>query len=66
MTRRTFSKILVILIIIPIAIRAWQRVSSLGEPVVRTAPDDAQAGEFQTDQAADLSGDAPAKRSENE
>ena len=66
MTRRTFSKILVILIIIPIAIRVWQRVSSLGDPVVRTAPDVSPAGEFQIDEATDLSADASAKRSENE
>lgn len=66
MTRRNFSKILVILIVLPIAVRAWQRVSSLSEPAAATVPGDPPAGEPQMDQAAELSSDAPAKQSENE
>lgn len=62
MTRRNFSKILVILIVLPIAVRAWQRVSSLGESAPVTAIDDSPAGESQIDEAAD----APAKPSEDE
>ncbi len=66
MTRRNFSKILVILIVLPIAVRAWQRFSELGEPVVSTKSVDSPPGELQIDEGADLSTDAPAERSENE
>jgi len=61
MTRRNFSKILVILIVLPIAVRAWQRFSSLGEPAPVTAP-----GEPQMEESADLPADAPAKPSDDE
>ena len=61
MTRRNFSKILVILIVLPIAVRAWQRFSSLDEPAPVTAP-----GEPQMEEAMDLPADAPAKPSDDE
>ena len=32
MTRRTFSKIVVILIVVPIAVKAWQKIGTIYNP----------------------------------
>lgn len=45
MTRRTLSKLLVILIVVPVAIRAWQIARGLGDSPAETKPVAAQVDE---------------------
>ena len=54
--RRTISKILVILIVVPIAIRAWQKVRGLGDAASETEPIAAQIDEAGKN---DVEGPAP-------
>ncbi len=66
MTRRTFSKILVILIVLPVAIRAWQIARGLGGPAPATEPIAAQIDEASKNDVEGLAPDDPAAGSDDE
>ena len=66
LTRRTFSKILVILIVVPIAIRAWQIARGLGDAASETEPIAAQIDEASQDDVEGRVPDGPATGSDDE
>ena len=66
LTRRTFSKILVIVIVVPIAIRAWQIARGLGDAAPSTEPIAAQIDEAIQNDVEGRAPDGPATRSDDE
>lgn len=66
MTRRTFSKILVILIVVPVAIRAWQLARGLEDAAPETEPIAAQVDEASQNDVEGRAPDGPATGSDDE